>query len=81
MSLTRSLLVWGPGSGQEESQGGEGWTGVESGSRLDSWSVQPAAGAGDEGTRGTEGVLAERLEADHEHSFARVSSGSCVLRY
>lgn len=39
VSPTHSPLVWGPGSGQEESQAGEGWTGAESGSRLGSWSV------------------------------------------
>lgn len=72
--------MWGPGSGQEESLGGEGWTGAESGSRLGSWSEQPAAGAGDEGVRGREGASGEPLvEADHEHSSARVpqSGGNC----
>lgn len=39
VSPTRSPLVWGPDSGQEGSQAGEGWTGAESGSRLGSWSV------------------------------------------
>lgn len=83
MSRTHSLLVWGPGNGQEESRGGGGWTGSKSGSHLDSWSVQPVAGAGDEGIRGREGVLVEHLEADHEHSFARVSCscGNCGVRY
>lgn len=55
-----------------------------SGSRLGSWSVQPAAGAGDEGARGIEGALGEPLvEADREHSSARVpySGGSYVLLY
>lgn len=36
VSLTHSLLVWGPGSCQEESLEGEGWTEAESGSRLGS---------------------------------------------
>lgn len=84
VSLTHSLLVWVPGSGQAESQGGEGWTGVESGSRQGSWSAQPAAGAGGEGARGREGASGEHpLEADREHSSAHVShsGGSCVLLY
>lgn len=82
VSLTRSLLVWGPGSGREESQGGEGWSAAGSGSRLGSWSVQPVAGAGGEGAGGREGALVEPLvEADREHSSARVPGGSCALRY
>lgn len=83
MSPTRSPLAWGPGSSREESRGGEGWTGAESGSRLDSWSVRPAAGAADGGVRGTEGASGVRLEACHERSFARVShsSGNCALQY
>lgn len=83
VSLTRSLLVWGPDSGQEESQGGEGWTGAESDSRPGSWSVQPAAGAGGEGAKGREGALEEPLvEAGRGHCSARVphSDGSYVLQ-
>lgn len=79
-SPTRSLLVWEPGSGREESQGGEGWTGAESGSRPGSWSVRRAAGAGGEGAGGREGALGEPLvEADREHSFAHVPCGSRAL--
>lgn len=84
VSLTRSLLGWGPGSGLEESRGGEGWPGAESGSHLGSWSVQPVADAGGEGARGREGASGEPLvEADRVHSSAHVphSGGSCVLLY
>lgn len=73
--------MWGPGSGQEESQGGEGWTGAESGSRPGSWNVWQAAGAGDEGVGGRGGASGERLVvADHEHSSAPVphSGGNCA---
>lgn len=83
-SRTRSPPAWAPGSGREASQGGEGWTAAGSGSRLGSWSAQPAAGAGGEGAMGREGALGELLvEADREHSSARVPrlGGSCVLRY
>ncbi len=84
VSLTHSLLVWGPDSGQEESQEDEGWTGAKSGSHPGSWSAQPAAGAGGEGAKGREGALGELLvEADRGHCSAHVpySGGSCVLQY
>lgn len=83
-SLTRSLLAWGPGSGPGASQGGEGWTGAESGSRLGSWSAQPVAGAGGEGVRGREAASGEpQAEADRGHSSGRAphSGGSRALRY
>jgi len=81
-SQTHFQLVWGPGSGQEENQGSEGWTGAESGSLLGSWSEQPVAGVEDEGARGRGAALGELLvEADHEHSSAHMlhSCGKHVL--
>lgn len=82
-SPTHSLLVWGPGSAQEESQEGEGWTGAGSDSRLGSWSERPAAGAGGEEVRGREGALEGPLvKADRGHNSGHAphSDGSCVLR-
>lgn len=83
VSPTRSQLEWVPGSVQEGSRVGEGWTGVESGSRLGSWNGQTAAGAGGEVVRGREVALGgPRMAADREHSSARVPhrGGNHVLR-
>lgn len=51
-SRTRFRCEWGPGSGQWEIQGVDGWTEAESGSRQGSWSGQLAAGVGGEEAEG-----------------------------
>lgn len=82
VSRTHFLLALGPGSGQGVSQGVRGWTAAESGSRLGSWTVRSAVGAGDEGAGGRGAALGEPLvEADHERSSARVrrSGGKGVV--
>lgn len=73
VSLTRSRLAWVQDSVPEGSRAGEDWTEGASDNRPGSWNVQTAAGVGGEEVADIEDALgALRLEADHEHSSARV---------
>lgn len=73
VSLTRSRLAWVEDSAPEGSQAGEDWTEGASDNHPGSWNVQTAAGVGGEEVADKEDALgALRLEADREHSSARV---------